>query len=40
MDTYIVNIKSVLLSNTEATFEVQFVKKLSNTEVQLKKSVA
>ena len=40
MDTYIVNIKSVLLSNTEATFEAQFVKKLSNTEVQLKKSVA
>ena len=28
------------LSNTKATFEVQFMKKLSNTEAELKKSVA
>ena len=28
------------MSNTQATFEVQFIKKLSNTEGELKKSVA
>ena len=27
-------------SNTKATFEAEFMKKLSNTEVELKKSVA
>ena len=43
MDTNIVNIKSVLvsffhvLSNTLATFGAQFMKKLSNTEAELKK---
>ena len=47
MDTNIANIKSVsvgwclyVLSNTKATFEAQFMKKLSNTEVELEKSVA
>ena len=42
-----VNIKGVsawwclyVLSNTQATFEAQFMKKLSNTEAELKKSVA
>ena len=45
MDTNIVNIWSVsvwcllVLSNTEAKFEVQFIKKLSNTEAELRKSV-
>ena len=29
-----------VLSNTWATFEAQFLKKLSNTEVELKESVA
>ena len=48
MDTNIVNIKSVsvmmlicnVLSNTLAIFEAQFMKKLSNTEAEWKKSVA
>ena len=47
MDTNIRNIKYVsvflwlhLLSNTQTTFEAQFMKKLSNTEAELKKSVA
>ena len=30
----------ICLSNTYATFEVQFMKKLSNTEAKLKRSVA
>ena len=29
-----------VISNTLATFEAQFIKKLSNTETELKKSVA
>ena len=29
----------MVLSNTQATFEVQFMKKLSNTEAEMKKSV-
>ena len=44
MGTNLVNIRSVsvwfcvyILSNTEATFETQFMKKLSNTEAKLKK---
>ena len=40
MDTNIVVIKSVILSNTLATFEVQFMKNLSNTDAQFKKNVA
>ena len=47
MDTNIVNIKSVsvwwrlyVLSNTYATLEVQFMKKVSNTVAELKESVA
>ena len=47
MATNILNIKSVSVwwclyvsSNTEATFEAQFIKKLSNAEAELKKSVA
>ena len=28
-----------VLNNTQATFEAQFMKKLSNTEAKLKKSV-
>ena len=32
--------KLYILSNTKATFEAQFMKKLSNTEAELKKSVA
>ena len=47
MSTNIVNIKSVsvwwclyVLSNTSATFEAQFIKKLSNAEAELEKSVA
>ena len=47
MDKNVVNIKYVsawwclyVLSNTEATFEAQFMKKLSNTEAELKKSDA
>ena len=45
MKTNIVNKKSVsvwlcVLSNTQATFEAQFMQKLSNTEAELKKSVA
>ena len=47
MDTNIVNIKSVsvwwclyVLSNTYATREVQVMKKVSNTEAELKESVA
>ena len=47
MDTNIVNIKSAsvwwclyVLSNTKATFEAQFRKKLSSVEAELKKSVA
>ena len=47
MDTNIRNIKCVsvflwlhLLSNTQTTFEAQFMKKLSDTEAELKKSVA
>ena len=47
MDTNIVNKKSVsvwwylyVLRNTQATFEAQFMQKLSNTEGELKKSVA
>ena len=44
MDTNTANEKSVsvcfyVLSNTEATFEAQFMEKLSNTEAELKKSV-
>ena len=46
MDTNIINIKSVsvwwcfyVLSNTSATFEAQFMKKLSNTEAELKKAL-
>ena len=47
MGTNLVNIRSVsvwfcvyILSNTEATFETQFMKKLSNTEAKLKKNIA
>ena len=47
MDKNVLNIKYVsvwwclyVLSNTEATFEAQFMKKLSNTEAELKKSDA
>ena len=47
IDTNIVNIKSVssrwwlyILSNNYATIEAQFMKKFSNTEAELKKSVA
>ena len=47
MDTNIMNINSVsvwwyfdVLSNTSVTFAAQFMKKLSNTEAELKKSVA
>ena len=49
MDANILKIKRVLvyvlrwlyvLSNTEATLEAQLIQKLSNTEAQLKKSVA
>ena len=47
MDRGIVYIKSAsirlclyVLSDTSATFEVQFMKKLSNIEAELKKSVA
>ena len=47
IDTNIVNTECVSLwlclyvfSNTDATFEAQFMKKLSNTEVELKKSIA
>ena len=47
MNSYIVNIKIVsvwwcfyVLSNTCATFEDQFKKKLSNTEAALKESIA
>ena len=29
----------MVLSNTQATFEVQFLKKLSSTEAEMKKSV-
>ena len=29
-----------ILSNAQATFEAQFIKKLSNTEAELKKDVA
>ena len=29
----------MVLSNTQTTFEVQFTKKLSNTEAEMKKSV-
>ena len=29
----------MVLSNTQTTFEVQFMKKLSNTEAEMKKSV-
>ena len=29
-----------VLSNTQATYEAQFMKKLSNTEAELKRSVA
>ena len=46
MGTNLVNIRSVsvwfcvyILSNTEATFETQFMKKLSNTEAKLKKAL-
>ena len=46
VDTNLVNIKSVsvwwclyVLSNTEATFEAQFMKKLGNTEADLKKAL-
>ena len=46
METNILNMKRVsvkqwrwlyVLSNTEATFEAQFMKKLSNTNAELKK---
>ena len=47
MDTNTVNIRSVsiwqcwyVLSNTESTLDPQFIRKLSNTEAELKKSVA
>ena len=47
MDTNIRNIKRVsvflwlhVLGNTQTTFEAQFMKKLSNTEAELKISVA
>ena len=47
MDTNKVNIKSLsiwwyfyVLSNTQATSEAQFMKKLSNTEAEFKKIVA
>ena len=47
MDNNIVNLKSVsvswclyVLSNIQETFEVEFMKKLSNTEAEMKKSVA
>ena len=44
MDTNIVNIKRAsvclyVVSNTEATYEAQFMKKLSNTEAELKKEL-
>ena len=42
MDINIVNIKTVsvyVLSNTQAISEVQFMKKLSNTEAELKKAL-
>ena len=41
MDTNTANIKSVSLSwyNTQATFKAKFMKKLSNIEAELKKSV-
>ena len=46
MGTNLVNIRSVsvwfcvyILSNTEATFETQFMKKFSNTEAKLKKAL-
>ena len=29
-----------VISNTQATFEAQFMKKLSNTEAELRKSIA
>ena len=39
---YCVSVRQCLyvISNTEATFEAQFVKKLSNTEAESKKGVA
>ena len=47
MGTNIVNIRSVsvwwcfyITPNTQATLEAQFIKKLSNTEAELKKRVA
>ena len=47
MDTDLANIRRLsvtwclyVLSNTEATFEAQFVNKVSNTETRLKKIVA
>ena len=46
VSTDVVIIKSVsvlclyMLRNTKATFKAQFIKKLSNTEAELKKSVA
>ena len=33
-------IMSIITSSTSATFEVQVIKKLSNTEIDLKKSIA
>ena len=42
MDTNIVNMMMVICikQHLKATFEVQFMKKLDNTEAELKKSVA
>ena len=47
MDTNVLNIKSAsvrlslyILNNTQATFEVQFMRKLMNSEARLEKSVA
>ena len=46
IDTHILNTNCILvscwlyvLSNTQATFEAQFMKKLSNTEAELKKAL-
>ena len=47
MDTNVVNIKTVslrwclyVLGNSRATYEAKFMKKLSNTEAELKKTIA
>ena len=47
MDTNVVNIKTVslrwclyVLGNSRATYEAKFMKKLSNTKAELKKTIA